>query len=693
MQSITPYRLRLIAHRAGGELDDKKTRDLCRKYCRNEEVLSTLIEDVRAVRRYREAHTQDGDRIRIEHLRRSLPKARDLNDKLGWLDDDRDFIYTKYGLHVLQNRYLRPNEPIQVCLLRIAHLLCRNHHSCLTTESLEALCRIVYDMLSCGMIHVSSILAAADQATEPILPGEACRLLVAKNTYDHRLVKQLEQISLMISMGVGVGYGASRLPKFGSTEPGKIRSGFRAVARKLNACNFVTLYERKPKIAMYVHVHCDTIYEIMELKIPAKAPLENVFFGLMIPDYFMECVRSDQPWYLFSGNTRLDGHSLDDFYGEDYEREYKRWVERNLYTAKTTAKTVMRDILQSIVVSGSPYIVWMDNVNRYNNQRHLGVVKTLNLCAEITNYSDEDNSSSCMLMSCNMGMYRDFPGVVDAMYRYMRDTMHVPYDCSDFPEVDLARYAHALGYLGTLIMNKFMGPNRRRREIALTPLGVYDMALISELEPNYVSGIVAEALYKGAILSSIDEYRYNGTVCQNFPGSAFSHGQPQWLLRGHLPRSDWTKLTGMMHHGMANSMLVAQAPTATTSLLTGVSESVIIPMNSLVSKESENGRDKCIIYGIMYRSLQNDRLFPIENNSVDAQLAMYTESVPYVDHSQSTMFTLDLDTQAIFDLLVKTYRAKLKTAIYYVLFKQRHPTLNSVRSSDTCDSGCDACQL
>lgn len=116
-------------------------------------------------------------------------------------------------------------------------------------------------------------------------------------------------------------------------------------------------------------------------------------------------------------------------------------------------------------------------------------------------------------------------------------------------------------------------------------------------------------------------------------------------------------------------------------------------MNSLVSKESENGRDKCIIYGIMYRSLQNDRLFPIENNSVDAQLAMYTESVPYVDHSQSTMFTLDLDTQAIFDLLVKTYRAKLKTAIYYVLFKQRHPTLNSVRSSDTCDSGCDACQL
>lgn len=705
-QPKTPYELRLSIYRRNAlrgkyaEVAENEENDGCLKMhfgIRNNEIYDLLRADVNSVCRYRNVTGS----ITASMVARQFPKLRGtlIAVLLSWIDEDRDFIYTSSGLQILKNRYLYENEPIQCAMLRLANIMSGDVLSRyesiaedFTRERELITLRLFYDLISCGMVQVSSIVAATGQCEDAsdINPGEACRLMVANSHYDHRFVMQLEKLCTLISLGVGVGIGVSTVPRYGSVKRGEIRSGLRAVAKKINACNYVSLHERRPKTAMYLHIHNDTFFEIADLKMPSKAPLENIFFGLMIPDYFMECVRDNGMWYFFSGSTtNSEGKTLADYHGDEYRREFKEWVRKHVYTDMRAARDVMYLLLKCLVLTGSPYIIWSDNVNRYNNQAHLGVIKTLNLCAEITNYASTDNSSSCTLVSCNMAMFRDFPDVIARMRRYIRDTCYVDYSCHDFPRAadrEIASYAFNIGYVSTIMLNRLLGPKRTRREIGLNPMGVYDMALLSDREDHAnVCAVISEALYKGAIWSSCHWAKRNNVRCVNYDNSYFSRGMPQWALRDFNPQSDWRALRILMRYGMANSMLTAQAPTATTCLLTGVTESVTLPMSTLLTKESENGRDMCIAYGEMYRNYQRETFVERTRESrltdYEEQLAMYVASLPYVDHSQSTMFPVRLNMQEVYNLIVATYKAKLKTGIYYLLFRQCRPTLDIVKNT------------
>nr|WOJ45427.1 ribonucleotide reductase large subunit [Apis mellifera nudivirus] len=726
IKSNTPYELRLLIHRfnslQGYYKDTQSSR--FRFGIVNPEIYALLLDDVRAMESYRK---QSGMVTRVVLKNRFAGMSDTLAQYIitNWLVDDRDFIYTKAGLQILINRYLYQNEPIQCAMLRFANIMSGHtldqYYQVETfdeqTDNELQTVHIFYDLISCGMVHLSSIMAASDQASiANVMPGEACRLMVATNHYDHQLIIQLEQLCTLISLGVGVGFGISNIPRFGSVERGYIRSGLRAIAKKINACNYVTLHERRPKVALYLHIHNDTFLDIIDLKMPSKAPLENVFFGLFIPDYFMECVRNKDWWYFFSGATRnAEGKTLADYSGPEYQQEYEKWVRQGVHVGRQRARDVMQNLLKCLLLTGAPYIIWSDNVNRFNNQMHLGTIKTLNLCAEITNNATDKRSSSCTLLSCNMAMYRDFPEVLERMSNYLCNVHGITYNCEDFGSFNsaLASYAFNIGYLSTLMLNRLMGVNRKYREIGINPLGVYDMALLANRgDLVNVCAIVTEALYKGAIHSSCDYSRRMGITCENYRGSHFSYGRPQWALRAIKPYSDWTNTQNLMIHGMANSMLTAQAPTATTCLLTGVSESVTLPMSTMVTKESENGRNRMIVYGEIYRNyIYSDFLpRPFNEYSFKPQLDMYIASMPFVDQSQSTMFPVNLDMQDVFNLIVSTYEFKFKTGIYYLLYRQCRPTLDVVKTTSTtmqqqqqskasCSTtgdaanGCDSCSM
>lgn len=673
----TPYSTRLAIFREFGRESAPIPASRCVGHASNPIARSILVSDVNATMAYRET----ADPMNEATAAAWFPQT-DPSFVLQTVDADRDFIYTAAGLRLLTNRYLFEREPVQFGMLRIAMNLARRE---------PELTKIVYDLLSCGFIHVSSIVAAADHVrSKAIKPGEACRLLVAKDGYDHELVSQIERISELISLGVGVGYGVSNLPLTGKTQRGLIRSGFMSLVERLNAANHISLHERKPKIALYLHAHNDTVNLALTIKKPSRInKINNVFIGLMIPNHFMECVRYDRDWYLFPGDLTLDGKNLADFTGARYVEEYERRVALELHTRKCRARDLMYEILQSLVETGSPYIIWSDHLNEFNNQKVHGTIKTLNLCAEITNYSNSENDSSCTLLSCNMAMYSDFPLVMDSLEERMGRLFGTRCPAQEFEHPTLARHAYILGYYGTVILNTFMGPARERREIGLNPLGVYDMALMAELEPSAVCETVSEALYRGGVTASCDEYARTGILCKMYPGSMFSLGRPQFSLRGVKPRSDWRSLTERMRLGMANSMLTSQAPTATTAMLTGATESVVIPISHFVAKESENGRNDFIPYGVMCRAMNALSMDELEHRGdLETQLSMYTASAPYVDHSQSVMISLNMNTAEIYQAIIATYKANLKTGIYYLVFKQAHTTINSVR-----DNTCSDCVL
>lgn len=629
--------------------------------------------------------TEESDVINVESLRKWFPyikSEQDQNIILTWLDSERDFVYNTHGLRLLKNRYLLQSEPIQYCMLRIAKMfVTRNDDNVINLKEWH----IMYDILSCGFLHTSSILADAENADKNIVPGEACRLLVANPNYDRSFINQINEICNLISLGVGVGMSASTVPLNGSKTNGKIHSGFKSFAKKLDSCNYLTIYERKPKIAIYIEMHNDTIYEAFELRNPLKNHLENVFVGVMIPDHFIDCYENNKDWYLFPGNVQLNGKTLCDFSGEEYKIMYQKFVDAKLYTKVLPASKLMDDLVTCICETGSPYVIWSDNVNQYSNHKHLGKIKTLNLCAEITNFASVEQSSSCTLLSINYAMYKDFPEVLSRIYEYVGELSSFPNyngleSCVEFEHYNMSKFAYAMGFIGTWALNVFMTPKRVHREIGINPLGVFDMALIENVDPVEVVAELSEAMYKGCIHSSCKYSNQYNVECTYYKDSPFSRGIPQFMLRDaeDMISTNWNETLKLMCQGMANSMLTAQAPTATTSMLIGVAESVSLPMSIIMSRESENGRNDLICYGILCSILNNSTSFLNLDNNIDRQILMYSNSAPFVDQSQSTMFSVILTRQNILNLIMDTYYAKLKTSIYYTIPKQVNNTLTIV---------------
>lgn len=588
---------------------------------------------------------------------------------------DNDFIYTSYGLRILINRYLLHNEPIQYGILRMAFIF--------ESDWSENIL-MFYDLLSAGFLHISSILANAKFSDPGVHAGEACRLIVPPREYDTSMIHEIGNICTTVSLGVGVGLSGSTIPKLGKNAPGQIRNGFTSFVRRLDSCHHISLFERKPKIAIYIPIHNDTLFEMFELKQPAKEMhVENIFFGVILSKYFLKCVQNDEMWYFFSGDTKLnnnDDERLCDYYGDEYESKYKEFVRAQLYTNHLPARAVMDLLVSSICTSGSPYLICDDHLNNYSNHKMLGKIKTLNLCAEITNFTDVNQPSSCTLISVNMAMYDDFPKILQDLYKQLDVLCPGSIkECLDFKYPLLAKYAFTMGFFSAYALNILLGDVRESRELGISPLGVYDMAIMTGYDPAEVCAVVSEALYKGSIVGSCYISKLRNIVCKKYIDSPFSIGMPQYKLRNLKPSSDWGFVEKLMTKNMANSMLTAQAPTATTSMLVGATESVTIPMDILCVKESESGRVGIISYGLLANILNQPLKRIILNNQIDKQIEMYAVSAPYVDQSQSTMLSLEISKQGIFDIILKTFQAGLKTMIYYIWNRQRNFTLSTVR--------------
>jgi ribonucleoside-diphosphate reductase alpha chain len=71
------------------------------------------------------------------------------------------------------------------------------------------------------------------------------------------------------------------------------------------------------------------------------------------------------------------------------------------------------EVLKTRMISGSPYLVFIDNANRQNPECYVDrglSVKTSNLCSEIFLHTDENHSFVCVLSSLNLSRYDEFSG-------------------------------------------------------------------------------------------------------------------------------------------------------------------------------------------------------------------------------------------------------------------------------------------
>jgi len=141
---------------------------------------------------------------------------------------------------------------------------------------------------------------------------------------------------------------------------------------------------RKGAIAVYVEPWHMDILDFLDLKKNSgeeRRRAHDLFPALWIPDLFMKRVQNDEFWTLFDP---YDVSDLTDIYGEEFERKYIEYENReDIPKRRIKAKELWKKILLEYYETGNPFLCFKDNANNRNQNNHIGIIRSSNLCTEI----------------------------------------------------------------------------------------------------------------------------------------------------------------------------------------------------------------------------------------------------------------------------------------------------------------------
>ena len=163
--------------------------------------------------------------------------------------------------------------------------------------------------------------------------------------------------------------------------------------------------KRNGSFAIYIEPWHGDIEEFLELKKnhgDEEQRARDLFYALWIPSLFMEKIKSNEKWCLFCPD-KCPG--LSDCYGDDFKKLYEKYESENKQLKKVSARDLWYKILDSQMETGTPYLLYKDHANEKSNQKNLGVIKSSNLCTEIIEYSDKNETAVCNLASIGLSKF------------------------------------------------------------------------------------------------------------------------------------------------------------------------------------------------------------------------------------------------------------------------------------------------
>ena len=160
--------------------------------------------------------------------------------------------------------------------------------------------------------------------------------------------------------------------------------------------------KRNGSFAIYMEPWHADILSFLELKKNHGNEHErarDLFYGLWIPDLFMKRVKENGDWSLFCPD---ECPGLSDKYGEEFEELYNKYENDGKSRKTLKAQEIWFAILTSQIETGTPYLLYKDPCNQKSNQKNVGTIKSSNLCTEIIEYSDKDETAVCNLASISL---------------------------------------------------------------------------------------------------------------------------------------------------------------------------------------------------------------------------------------------------------------------------------------------------
>ena len=339
---------------------------------------------------------------------------------------------------------------------------------------------------------------------------------------------------------------------------------FNATARYVNQAG-----RRKGSIAVYIEPWHADIMDFLELRLnqgDEEARCRDLFSGLWIPDLFMKRVEEGGNWSLFCPDK---AKGLSDVYGEEFEALYTKYEEEGLANSTVPAAEVWKAILKSQTETGTPYMLYKDACNTKSNQKNLGTIKSSNLCTEIIEYTDKDETSVCNLASIALPKY-----VNREAKTFDFDKLH---EVTKIVTKNLNRVIDRNFYP----VETAKKSNMRHRPIGLGVQGLADVFILCGLafdceKSRMMNAQIFETMYHASLEASSELAEVDGSY-ETFEGSPASQGilQPSmWGGEAKYPlRYDWTEMAERIKNkGLKNSLLMAPMPTASTAQILGNNE-------------------------------------------------------------------------------------------------------------------------
>jgi len=344
--------------------------------------------------------------------------------------------------------------------------------------------------------------------------------------------------------------------------------------------------KRNGTIAVYLEPWHADIAHFLEMKMnhgDEDAKGRDLFYALWVPDLFMARIKANAEWSLFCPD---ECPGLSDVYGDEFDALYAKYEAEGRHRGKVKARDLWFRILDSQMETGTPYLCYKDAVNRKTNQKNLGVIRSSNLCSEIMEYSDDQETAVCNLASIALNRFitGNLHEVTGKEGEGVRGTLVVP-RVFDFEKLHEVTRIVTENLNRVIDVNYYPTPKTRVSNMAHRPIGIgiqgladtfmlLDMAFSSD-EARTLNRRIFETMYHAALTASCDLAEQHGAY-STFEGSPASQGILQYDMWGVEPeagRYDWTALKArIVKHGLRNSLLLAPMPTASTSQILGNTE-------------------------------------------------------------------------------------------------------------------------
>lgn len=496
---------------------------------------------------------------------------------------DRDFEYDYFGFKTLDRSYLlrvngRVVERPQHMLMRVAVGIHMN--------DIEAAVETYHLLSQRWFTHASPTLFNAGTPRPQL---SSCFLIAMKNDSIEGIYDTLKECAVISKSAGGIGLSMHNIRATGSYIRGTNGTS-NGIVPMLRVFNDTARYvdqgggKRKGAFALYLEPWHADIFDWLELRKnhgKEEARARDLFYGLWIPDLFMQRVEAGGEWSLFCPN---EAPGLADVWGDAFEELYTRYEEEGRPRKTIKAQQLWFAILEAQVETGNPYMLFKDSANRKSNQQNLGTIKSSNLCTEIIEYTSPDETAVCNLASIALPRFvkernptgregRKLVGSLDSANRF--------FDFDKLAEVTsvITRNLNKIIDINYYPVETARRSNIRHRPIGLGVQGLADTFIILGLpfdseEAKQLNKDIFETIYYAALKTSNELAKAEGPY-SSYEGSPVSKGILQPDMWGVTPSTRWdwgTLRADIASNGVRNSLLVAPMPTASTSQILGNNE-------------------------------------------------------------------------------------------------------------------------